>query len=295
MLNYLKGFVGKVESPNTEYEFIYIYYSSSYKHVKIGRSINYKTLKGRYSTYKTQDNAAMMIAYETKMCNTIEEYLRERVLPTFRLNGNQSKKTDECYNISVIAAKYAISYTIAKIEYQLSVDTSITLNPEIIYCLCTYSKDEPETLTYNEDKRITVVSYKEILSPIVDMTTVIESFTELEIDNSRKKRQSVNKSLSKVVDSESTDSDSESVEPKPQDCIQSFVSEHICKCEDGCETMDDIYNAYCKYIDKMKESNIVHVYNPGRSSFSPRFKSILGIDKLTRIKSKPCIIGYKLR
>lgn len=326
MLNYLRGFVSSGERiEEAEYEFIYIYFSSSYKHVKIGRSVNKKTLKGRYSAYKTQDNSAMMIAYETKMCNTIEEYLRERILPTFRLNGEQSKKSDECYTISLIAAKYAISYTIAKVEYQLPLDNSVSLNPEILYYLCTYSKDDPETLVYKENSKITIIPYRSILLPLVsertdvasnEMSDIADSFTKLTLTNTKEKRKSLpvvavekkedlskkgKRSTVKISPTIDLTSDVASeVKPtkrigKPQDYIQNFVTDHILESKDDHEFVDSVYDAYTVYIDRMKDISKDNICNCGRAAFTPRLKAVLGIEKLTYINSKPCVMGYKLR
>lgn len=297
MLNYLKGFVSNKDNCPQEYEFIYIYFSSSYKHVKIGRSINKKTLKGRYSTYKTQDNAAMMIAYETKMCNTIEEYLRERILPTFRLNGNQSKKSDECYNISLIAAKYAICYTIAKIEYELSMDNLVSLNREILYYLFAYSKDDPETLTYKEDNKLTIVPYRSILLPILEkdnLTNITESFTELTLANKDKRKSLPVTGSEKSLPKASTATLSNK-KIKPHDYIQNFIDNSICTSSGDQLFIEDIYDAYSSYIDNIKDTIEDNIYNCGRAAFTPRLKSILGIEKLTYVNSKSCITGYKLK
>lgn len=307
MLNYLKGFVASGEqTQEVEYEFIYIYFSASYNHVKIGRSINKKTLKGRYSVYKTQDNSAMMIAYETRMCNTIEEYLRERVLSTFRLNGEQSKKSDECYRISLTAAKYAINYTIAKIEYQLILDNGVNLNPEILYCLCTYSKDDPEILTYKEDNKITIIPYKQILLCSDTIDNVATSLGNLSINEPKKKTSvtqtplrtkessPVTRTPARLESKQSKQSSTgENNKSKPTDGVAEFVFTYLKVCkEEQYELVDAIYIAYSEYVEKMKTK--LNIYNCGRSPFSPRLKSALGIDKLQYVNSKPCVYGYKL-
>ena len=258
-------------------EFVYVYYSSSYKHLKIGRSNNKDTLKKRYSKYKTQDNAAMMIAFETTMCNAVEDYIRERILPSYRLNKEKAKKTDECYSISLFAARYVIAHTIAKIDLQISVETLVGINSELIEGLCKYSKDDPKTLEYDPENKISIVYLNDLTTtmgrPLVNINKevdiLVEEFKEVKVTSN------------------------EIIEKKPkeddQDGIKLLISEKLIKSPKSNIGVSDLFICYEKFCVKKKLTAL------SRNAFSPAIKKELNINKFEKINKESFIVGYELK